>query len=89
MVRNPYEISPDAEIVRAVTNSVSTLLGRTPAYVGHHWWEDSALLAESGIDTVIIGSKGGGIHSHEEWVDIQSVLDLTKILTRAAINYCS
>jgi acetylornithine deacetylase len=89
MSRNAYEISCDAEIVRTVAGSVSTLFGGTPGYVGHLWWEDSGLLAEAGIDTVIIGSKGGGIHSHEEWVNIQSVFDLAHVLADAAVRYCS
>jgi acetylornithine deacetylase len=89
MTRNPHEISQDAEIVRVVTDSASRVLGRTPRYIGHHWWEDSALIADSGTETVIIGSKGAGIHSQEEWVDIQSVVDLAQILAQSAMSYCS
>jgi len=89
MARNPYEISRDAEIVRIVGDSISEVLRKAPAYIGHHWWEDSALIAESGAETVIVGSKGGGIHSYEEWVDIQSVVDLARILARSAVSYCS
>jgi acetylornithine deacetylase len=89
LFRNAYEISPDSEIVKLVTQSVKQVLGRDPGYVGHHWWEDSALLAESGIETAIFGPKGEGIHSHEEWVDIQSVVDFAEILTCIAIQYCA
>lgn len=86
--RNAYEISPDADIVKTVTETVSRVLGRTPEYIGHQWWEDSALIAEAGTQTVIIGPGGEGLHSSEEWVDIQSVVDLAKILTQTAIRYC-
>jgi len=86
--RNAYEISPDAEIVKLVSTTAEEVLGRAPDRIGHDWWEDSALLAESGIETVIFGPKGEGIHSHEEWVEIQSVVDLAEILTRAAIQFC-
>jgi acetylornithine deacetylase len=86
--RNAYEISPDAEIVKTVTEVVSRVLGRTPDYIGHHWWEDSALIAEAGTETVIIGPRGEGLHSHEEWVDIQSVVDLATILAETAIRFC-
>jgi acetylornithine deacetylase len=83
------EVSPDAEIVKVVTASVTRVLGRPPAYIGHHWWEDAALIAAAGAETVIIGTKGGGIHTHEEWVDIQSVMDLALVLAYAAADYCS
>ena len=86
--RNPYEIFPDTQIVQLVTKIVSEVLGRRPAYIGHHWWEDSALIAEAGTETVIFGPKGAGIHTHEEWVDIQSVVDLATVLTHTAISYC-
>ena len=88
MSRNAYEVSQDAEIVRIVADTVSRVLGRLPAFIGHHWWEDSALIAEAGTETVIIGPKGGGLHSHEEWVEIQSVVDLVSILIHTAIHYC-
>ncbi len=88
MFRNPYEISPDAEIAQLVKDAASRVLGRTPAYTGHLGWEDTALIAEAGTETVTIGPKGAGLHSHEEWIDIQSVVDLATILAHAAINFC-
>lgn len=89
LFRNAYEISPDSELVKLVSQIAKQQLGRNPDYIGHHWWEDSALLAESGIETVVFGPRGEGIHSHEEWVDIQSVVDFADILTRIAIRYCA
>lgn len=86
--RNAYEISPDSEIVKLVSQTAKQVLGRDPGYIGHDWWEDSALLGEKGIETVIFGPKGEGLHSHEEWVDIRSVVDFARILTQTAIQYC-
>jgi acetylornithine deacetylase len=88
LFRNAYEIAPDSELVKLVSQTTKQVLGREPDYIGHHWWEDSALLAESGIETAIFGPKGEGIHSHEEWVDIQSVADFAEIITQIAIQYC-
>ena len=89
LTREPYEISRDADIVKAVAAAVSDVLNRQPGFIGHSWWEDSALIAESGTETVIIGPKGAGIHSHEEWVDIDSVIDLAKILLHAVTRYAA
>lgn len=89
LFRNAYEISPDSELVKLISQTATQRLGRIPGHIGHHWWEDSALLAESGIETVIFGPKGEGLHSPEEWVDIQSVVDFAGILTHIAIQFCS
>lgn len=88
LYRNAYEISSDSEIVKLISTTAKQVIGHEPDYIGHHWWEDSALLAEQGIETAIFGPKGEGIHSHEEWVDIQSVVDFAKIITQIAIQYC-
>jgi len=87
--RNSYEISPEAPIVKLVTQATTKTLGNSPNFIGHNWWEDSALLAEAGMETVILGPVGDGIHTNEEWVDIQSVVDLSKILTQVAIDFCN
>ncbi|MBD3414885.1 MAG: ArgE/DapE family deacylase [Candidatus Aminicenantes bacterium] len=87
--RNAYEIDQKNQIVTALIDSVKEATGRAPSYIGHPWWEDSGLLAEAGMDTVIIGPKGSGLHTKEEWVDIRSVKDLAQILVQAALNFCT
>jgi len=86
--RNAYEISPDKPIAEAVAKAASTVTGKPAKYTGHTAWMDSALFAEAGIETVIIGPTGKGLHSSEEWVEIQSVVDLAEILAMTAINFC-
>lgn len=88
ILRNPFCASDDSRIVQEVEKILSKLIGMPPSYIGHHWWEDSALFSEAGIDTVIIGPKGEGLHQKVEWVDIQSVENLASILALTAINYC-
>jgi acetylornithine deacetylase len=50
---------------------------------------DSAILADAGVETVIIGPVGGGAHTTEEWVDLDSLADLAAILAKAAADYCA
>ncbi|MFC1729173.1 ArgE/DapE family deacylase [candidate division KSB1 bacterium] len=89
MHRDPFEISPEKEIVKTVGNCIKQVTGKTPEITGHSWWEDSGLMGEAGIDTVIVGPRGSGLHSHEEWVDIQSVIDLAGVLALSAVEYSS
>ncbi len=86
--RNPWEVSPDATIVRVLGEAAQEALGARPAFVGDTPWMDAALLAEAGIETVVMGPTGAGEHSAEEWVDLDSVVTLAEILARTAIRYC-
>ena len=64
-------------------------MGAEPKIVGQTPWMDSALLANAGVETVVIGPAGAGAHSKEEWVDIASVEKLAQILGHAAVSYCN
>jgi acetylornithine deacetylase len=86
--REPYEVSPEAEIVKTLGKSAEQVLGKTPEFIGHSWWEDSALHGASGTETVVFGPTGHGIHTTEEWVEIDSVISLARILTRTIIEFC-
>ena len=87
-VRNAFEASPDAEIVQMLQQTATSILGQAPAFVGHAAWMDSAFLAATGVDTVIMGPRGAGAHADEEWVDLDSLADLALILAETAIAYC-
>jgi len=52
-------------------------------------WTDAALLDAAGVETAIIGPIDAGFHTIEEWVDLDSLLDLTRILTHTVIDYCN
>ncbi len=88
LARNAFEISPDAPVVNAVREAAARRLGRSPALIGKPFWMDSAILADAGVETVIIGPIGGGAHTSDEWVDLQSLADLAGILVDAAVAYC-
>ncbi len=87
--RRPFEVSSEAGVVRALQLAASCVLGRTPTFVGDSPWMDSALLADAGIETVIMGPIGGGEHSAEEWVDLDSVCRMAEILARTALTFCA
>ena len=86
--RSPYEVDASSPIVSATKEALTECLGEVPAIIGHSWWEDSAIFGEAGIETVILGPVGGGIHEDVEWVELDSVHRLTEILCRTAINFC-
>ncbi len=85
--RNPYEISSEAAIVKSLQQAMQN--SRSHNFIGHTWWEDAALFGEAGIETVIIGPKGGGIHQQKEWVDLSSVHDLSAVLLQTTLDFCN
>jgi len=87
--REPWEVSPNAHVVRVLQAASEPVLGRAPRFVGDTPWMDAALLAAAGVETVVMGPTGAGEHSIEEWVDLDSVVQMAEILARTAIAYCS
>jgi acetylornithine deacetylase len=86
--RAPFEVDAEAPIVKILDQALGARLGRHPAHTGQTFWTDAALLAGAGIETVLLGPKGCGLHSAEEWVVLESVVDLAYVLAETAINYC-
>lgn len=86
--REPFEIAREAEIVQTLDAALGARLGHHPAHTGQTFWTDAALFADAGMETVLLGPKGFGLHSAEEWVEMQSVLDLAHVLTETIIRYC-
>ncbi len=86
--RAAFEVAADAPIVTALMAAGDAVLGRRPPTYGELWWMDSALLQAAGIDTAIIGPAGAGAHADEEWVDLDSVYDYTRILLTVMQRYC-
>jgi acetylornithine deacetylase len=86
--REPFEVSPETDLVRALNQVAAVVLGRAPVMAGQTPWMDAALLAAAGIETVVMGPAGGGAHAHEEWVDVGSAVKLAEILAGTAARYC-
>jgi len=62
--------------------------GRPPEQRGASFWTDAALLAEAGIPSVLVGPTGQGLHSAEEWVSIESCVQVAEILVDSARRFC-
>ncbi len=52
---------------------------------GAPYWMDSALMAAHDIPTVVFGPAGGGLHSAEEWVDLESVEECLDVLVEVGV----
>ena len=87
--RPPFVVEAEAEIVQAVTKTMTARFGHPPVRVGAPFWTDAAILAQAGIPSVVVGPTGQGLHSAEEWVDLQSCAEFAEVLTHTAIRFCA
>jgi acetylornithine deacetylase len=86
--REPFEVREDAEIVQIMDKVLDGRLGHHPEHTGQTFWTDAAFIADAGMETVLLGPTGYGLHSAEEWVEMESVVDLAHVLAETAIQYC-
>lgn len=86
--RRPFEVPASATIVQVLDRACHDVLDTMPEHIGQTFWTDAAIFADAGMETVLLGPRGHGLHAAEEWVDLESVSQLAQILTRAAIKYC-
>ncbi|MSO62508.1 MAG: M20/M25/M40 family metallo-hydrolase [Acidobacteria bacterium] len=90
--RPPHEIVPDHALARAMQEAHRTSAPEHPStsapVIGMSFWTDAAVLSEAGIPSVLYGPTGAGLHSIEEWVDVQSVLTCRDALVSLARDWC-
>jgi acetylornithine deacetylase len=88
IVREPFSIEEDAEIVRLVRAASAAVTGRDEIFTQTMGWMDSALLSAAGIPTVVYGPTGDGAHAASEWVDLDSVEQCRQVYLAAARRFC-
>ena len=89
LVRDPFEVDEEEEIVGVVRDAARPALGERPAIGGASYWADAAFIAAAGIPTVMFGPGGEGAHAVEEWVSIDDTVAVTRTLVEAAARFCA
>jgi acetylornithine deacetylase/succinyl-diaminopimelate desuccinylase-like protein len=87
--RPPFELSAEDPFATLVGQEVGKSLGKAPAFVGKPFWTDCALLSKAGIPTLLWGPRDGGLHGKEEWVDTDSIAQVSRTLAEIASRFCS
>jgi acetylornithine deacetylase len=89
LVREPFQMEPDAELVTTVRAAAAEVLGAAPPIAGASYWADAAFIAAAGIPTVMFGPAGEGAHAAEEWVGIASTEAVARTLVATAARVCA
>ena len=78
-IRNSFQAQPDSPLAARIAAARATQnLDGTEISVP--FWTDAAILAEAGSDCVVLGPQGFGLHSAEEWVSLESLDNLGRLL---------
>ncbi len=88
LVREPFEVPEDSEIVGAVSAAATEVLGDPPKIAGASYWADAAFIAAAGIPTVMFGPSGEGAHAIEEWVSLADTESVARTLIGVASRIC-
>ncbi|MCK4583684.1 M20/M25/M40 family metallo-hydrolase, partial [Candidatus Bathyarchaeota archaeon] len=59
-----------------------------PKYFGASAYYEQGIISAHGVPTVCFGPSGGGAHSEEEWVDLDSVYKASRVYESVIKNYC-
>jgi acetylornithine deacetylase/succinyl-diaminopimelate desuccinylase-like protein len=89
LVREPFELAADAELVGIVRDAAARALGAAPAVGGASYWADAAFIAAAGIPTVMLGPGGEGAHAAEEWVSVPDTEAVARALVAVAQRLCA
>jgi acetylornithine deacetylase len=89
LVREPFEVDPDAELVGVVRAAAAAVLPEPPPVGGASYWADAAFIAAAGIPTVMFGPGGEGAHAIEEWVSLDATEAVARTLTGVAATLCA
>ena len=87
--RPPYEIAAHHDLPRALARArAAQSPGASQPLVGMSFWTDAAVLGSAGIPSVLFGPGGAGLHSVEEYVEVQDVLRCRDTLAALARGWC-
>jgi acetylornithine deacetylase len=85
--RPPYEIDARHPLPVAL-RAAAAASGQDSPLTGMTFWTDAAVLARAGLPSVLFGPGGAGLHSVEEYVNLEDVAICREALVRLADAFC-
>ncbi len=83
----PMNTSVDHPLVRSLMARKGAI-GKAPTVKGFVAVCDAAHYAGAGVDGVIFGPSGDGFHGKDEYVDVESLVETTKVIAATIIDWC-
>ena len=85
-----YQLPPDHPLAACVERHHAAVTGKPESSRGAPFPCDLFLFAELGVPAgMILGPAGNNAHAADEWVDLDSLLDLVRLIGRIVCDWCS
>ncbi|RUU64908.1 M20/M25/M40 family metallo-hydrolase, partial [Mesorhizobium sp. M2C.T.Ca.TU.009.01.2.1] len=84
----PMNTPVDAPIVQSLNRRATQAQAKAPVIKGFEAVTDAAHYAGAGVVPVIYGPAGDGFHGDNECVEIDSLIETTKVIAAAIIDTC-
>jgi acetylornithine deacetylase len=82
------ETTVDCEFITEFTKSYEQLTGNKPAILGGGGSDLRLPILYANSPSILFGPTGGAIHSTDEYVEIDSVMEVARILGRFILDWC-
>jgi succinyl-diaminopimelate desuccinylase len=76
----------DPEVAKLV-EALEAVTGQPAEFAEEHFGSDARYYSEAGMAAVCFGPHGAGLHSHEEWISIDSLVTYYDVLKQLAAKY--
>jgi acetylornithine deacetylase len=86
----PAEIEKDHAIVSVLQNKFTAVIGKEPKITGRQGAADTRYLIRYGETPTVIFGPGltEQMHAADEWVNIEDVIEATKVIALAIMDWC-
>jgi acetylornithine deacetylase len=82
------EIPPDHALVQTLVEHTAAVTGYRPSALGCGPWNDGWMFITRGIPAICgFGPNGAGVHAADEYVELDSLVETTRIFARAILTY--
>lgn len=82
----PLMTDPDVPVVQGLARAVEHVLGKPATLYREHFGSDARFYSMVNIPAVCFGPTGSGMHSTDEWVDIESLAQVYQTLYTYAME---
>lgn len=82
-----YAIAPDAPLVSMLRSHVEHVSGAPSRVSAMFGTADARYFGDQGIPAVYYGPSGGGMHAPDEWVSLDSVKRVARVIARTALEW--
>jgi acetylornithine deacetylase len=84
----PWRQDADHPFVAILAEATAQVTGVHPPLVAATAGLDARFAGPFGIPAACIGARGDGMHGIDEYVDVESVVETTKILAATIVSWC-